>query len=93
MELASKGHNDVPSRADEPYRRAVHGIRGRIMATMAQLIGPNSVEGTWFKVHEPYKSPEDFTADLNVIDASLRVANDQLIADERLARNLAAAAR
>ena len=92
VELASKGHNDVPSRADEPYRRAVHGIRGRIMATMAQLIGPNSVEGTWFKVHEPYKSPEDFTADLNVIDASLRVANDQLIADDRLARIRAAAA-
>lgn len=82
--LASKGHNDVPSRVDEPYRRAVHGLRGRMMSTMATLVSEDAVEGTWFKVHEPYATPEEFAADLEIIDASLRHSHDDIIADDRL---------
>lgn len=83
--LAEAGQNDVPSRVDEPYRRAVHGIRGRILATTAKLIGEDSVEGIWFKTFTPYTRPEEFHADLSVIDASLRQSHDDLIADDRLA--------
>lgn len=83
--LADQGHNDIPSRVDEPYRRAVHGIRGRMMATLATLIGGSAVEGTWFKAHEPYTHPDQVLADLDIIDRSLRTGHDDLIADDRLA--------
>lgn len=84
LELADAGHNDVPSRVDEPYRRAVHGVRGRILATTAELIGEDAVEGVWFKVFAPYASPEEFLNDALTIDHSLRESNDSLIADDRL---------
>ncbi|MEZ2121261.1 MULTISPECIES: phosphoenolpyruvate carboxylase [unclassified Corynebacterium] len=84
--LADRGHNDIPSRVDEPYRRAVHGIRGRIAATQAKLIGADSIEGTWYQVHAPYENPEEFAAELDVIDSALRDSYDGLIADDRLAR-------
>ncbi|OKX78454.1 phosphoenolpyruvate carboxylase [Corynebacterium glutamicum] len=84
LELADAGHNDVPSRVDEPYRRAVHGVRGRILATTAELIGEDAVEGVWFKVFAPYASPEEFLNDALTIDHSLRESNDTLIADDRL---------
>ncbi|EOA65570.1 phosphoenolpyruvate carboxylase [Corynebacterium glutamicum MT] len=84
LELADAGHNDVPSRVDEPYRRAVHGVRGRILATTAELIGEDAVEGVWFKVFTPYASPEEFLNDALTIDHSLRESNDVLIADDRL---------
>lgn len=83
--LASRGRNDVPSRVDEPYRRAIHGMRGRMLATIRTLIGPEEVEGTWHHEHEPYPSPEEFAADLAVLDESLRFSHDEIIADDRLA--------
>lgn len=92
VQLASKGHNDVPSRVDEPYRRAIHGMRGRMMSTVAKLINEDAVEGTWFKVHEPYTEPAEFAADLDIIDASLRNSNDDIIADDRLGTLRAAVA-
>lgn len=83
-ELADRGLNDVPSRVDEPYRRAIHGIRGRLMSTIAQKIGDSSVVGEWYKEHDPYESPEQFLADLDIVDASLRNSHDELLADDRL---------
>ena len=84
LALADAGHNDVPSRVDEPYRRAVHGVRGRILATTAELVGEDAVEGVWFKVFDAYTSPDEFLHDVRTIDASLRGSNDALIADDRL---------
>jgi phosphoenolpyruvate carboxylase len=92
VELAGRGHNDVASRVDEPYRRAVHGIRGRILATTAALIGEDAVEGVWHRVHQPYTSPAEFDADLKTVDDSLRMANDAIIADDCLATIRAAVA-
>ncbi|WP_055178675.1 phosphoenolpyruvate carboxylase [Corynebacterium lowii] len=84
--LAELGYNDVPSRVDEPYRRAIHGIRGRMLATITHLIGPDVVEGKWHRAHQPYGSAEEFATDLAVVDASLRASRDDIIADDRLAR-------
>lgn len=84
-DLAARGRNDVPSREDESYRRAVHGMRGRMLATTATLIEPAAVEGTWHQEFEPYGSAEEFAADLAVIDESLRFSQDGIIADDRLA--------
>ncbi|AZA13636.1 phosphoenolpyruvate carboxylase [Corynebacterium choanae] len=90
--LAERGHNNVPSRVDEPYRRAVHGMRGRMIATQAALIGTDSVEGSWYAVHEPYPDAAAFAADLAVVERSLRSTHDDLIADDRLAKIQAAVA-
>ncbi|RNE49198.1 phosphoenolpyruvate carboxylase [Corynebacterium alimapuense] len=84
IELAGRGNNDVPSRVDEPYRRAIHGVRGRILATTAALLGEDFVEGAWHRNHEPYATPEEFDADLAIVDASLRASHDGIIADDRL---------
>ena len=85
-ELAEQGHNNIPARVDEPYRRAVHGIRGRIIATLAALIGDDAVEGTWYTNHAPYQTPDQVLADLAIIDESLRANHDHIIADDRLRR-------
>lgn len=91
-ELAGRGHNDVPSRVDEPYRRAVHGIRGRIAATAtARLSESVHPEIASLGPHEPYAHADDFLNDLHTVDASLRASSDDLIADHRLATVIAAA--
>lgn len=89
VSLASRGQNDVPNRADEPYRRAIHGIRGRVAATAISLFGHSVVEGDW-SGFEPYSCAEDLLSDLSVVDTSLRASHDDLIADHRL-RDLIAA--
>ena len=83
VNLASHGHNDIPSRVDEPYRKAVHGIRGRVAATALHLLGNGAVEGTWDE-YVPYESAEELRADLTVVEKSLRQSNDDIIADHRL---------
>lgn len=85
VKLAAKGHNDIPGRVDEPYRRAIHGVRGRILATIASRIDPDEVEGDWYEQHEPYANPDEFAADLDIVDASLRKSHDDIIANHRLA--------
>lgn len=87
--LAKRGHNDIPNRVDEPYRRAVHGIRGRINATAKHLLGDSPVEGDW-SAHAPYADTAELLGDLRTIDASLRASQDDLIADHRLADIIAA---
>ena len=44
-ELADRGRNDVPSRVDEPFRRALHGMRGRVAATAKHTLGEPVVSG------------------------------------------------
>ena len=73
------------ARADEPYRRAVRLIRGRLTATAADILD-------WQPQHEldlglpPYSAPAELRADLDVVDASLREHGAALLADDRLTR-------
>ncbi|WP_041631400.1 phosphoenolpyruvate carboxylase [Corynebacterium terpenotabidum] len=85
LDLAARGNNDVPSRADEPYRQAVHGIRGRLAATAVATLGASSVVPGIADGHTPYPDAASALADLAVIDTSLRASSDGLIADHRLA--------
>ena len=80
QELAEHGNNDVPSRVDEPYRRAIHGVLGRMIATRASIAGNNNGE------FAPYSTPTEFRAELDIIDRSLRQFNNAIIADDRLLR-------
>ncbi|MDN6099336.1 phosphoenolpyruvate carboxylase [Corynebacterium flavescens] len=79
LTLAEASENDAKSRVDEPYRRAVFGIRHRVEAKLAVLEdkAPES---------EPYGEPAQLRYDLDIIDRSLRQHNDAVIADDRLAR-------
>lgn len=85
LDLAARGRDDSPARSEEPYRRAVHGIRGRLAATAAATVGEAAVVPGLAEGHQPYPDADTALADLAVIDRSLRSSHDGLIADHRLA--------
>ncbi|BDH57919.1 phosphoenolpyruvate carboxylase [Tsukamurella sp. PLM1] len=85
--LALAAWDDSPKRADEPYRRALHGIRGRLSATADALLDGPLDEPLADRVDigaQRYGAPSELLADLGVVDASLRAGGDGLIADDRL---------
>ncbi|WP_067813255.1 phosphoenolpyruvate carboxylase [Nocardia inohanensis] len=82
--LADAGFDDSPQRADEPYRRAIRGIRARLSASARQSLG-ETLPGGIDVAAEPYAGPEEFLADLNIVDASMRASGDGLLADDQLA--------
>ena len=73
------------ARADEPYRRAIRVVRGRLTAT-AYAVLDRMPEHDLDLGLQPYTSPAQMQADLDVIDASLRAHGGALLADDRLAR-------
>ena len=75
LALADKSGDSAPTRADEPYRRALSGIYARLAATHIKLIGdqpprPASLPG------EPYAAPEELRADLAIIASALSSDGD-----------------
>jgi phosphoenolpyruvate carboxylase len=74
-----------PARADEPYRRALRVIHGRLTATAQQILD-RQPEYELDLGLEPYATPTELLADLDVVDASLRANGSGLLADDRLAR-------
>jgi phosphoenolpyruvate carboxylase len=76
---------DEPARGDEPYRRALRVIHGRLTATAAQILDqePDNLLDLDLP---PYETPGELLADLNTVDASLRANGSALLADNRLAR-------
>lgn len=74
-----------PARADEPYRRALRVIHGRLTATATAILD-RQPEYQLDLGMERYETPEQFLADLDVVDASLRANGSALLADDRLAR-------
>ena len=76
---------DEPARGDEPYRRALRVIHGRLTATAAQILDqePDNLLDLGLA---PYSTPGEMLADLNTVDASLRANGSTLLAEDRLAR-------
>ena len=74
-----------PARADEPYRRALRVIHGRLTATAAQILD-RQPEHQLDLGMERYETPGELLADLDVVDASLRANGSAVLADDRLAR-------
>jgi phosphoenolpyruvate carboxylase len=73
--LAEKSGDTAPSRADEPYRRAMSGIYARLAATHIKLIGnqpprPSGLAG------EPYTGPDELRADLVTVASGLASDGD-----------------
>ena len=83
--LASTSGDDSAFRADEPYRRAIRGIRGRLSATALTVLGELPAHGS-DDGHEAYTDPAQLQRDLGIIDTSLRRFGDETIADDRLDR-------
>ena len=83
LELA--GPCDEPARADEPYRRALRVVHGRLSATAREILDrqPQHLIDLGLQA---YRSSDELLADLDVIDASLRDHGSALLADDRLAR-------
>jgi phosphoenolpyruvate carboxylase len=73
------------ARGDEPYRRALRVIHGRLTATAAQILDqePDNLLDLDLP---PYETPGEMLADLNTVDASLRANGSTLLANDRLAR-------
>jgi phosphoenolpyruvate carboxylase len=74
-----------PARSDEPYRRALRVIHGRLTATATAILD-RQPEYQLDIGMDRYLAPEEFEADLAVVDASLRANGSALLADDRLAR-------
>ncbi|CAN5448155.1 phosphoenolpyruvate carboxylase [soil metagenome] len=74
-----------PARSDEPYRRALRVIHARLTATAASILD-RQPEYQLDLGMDRYLTPEEFEAELNTVDASLRHNGSALLADDRLAR-------
>jgi phosphoenolpyruvate carboxylase len=81
--LADRCHE--PARADEPYRRALRVIHGRLTATAAEILDSQPEHELELGL-ERYLTPTDLLADLDVVDRSLRANGSAVLADDRLAR-------
>ncbi|WP_102141019.1 phosphoenolpyruvate carboxylase [Mycobacterium hubeiense] len=82
-ELADACHE--PARADEPYRRALRVIHGRLTATAAEILDRQPEHELDLGLQR-YQTADELLADLDVIDQSLRGHGSAVLADDRLAR-------
>jgi len=90
LALADASGDDAPSRADEPYRRALSGIHARLAATHRRLTGreaprPGRLKG------EPYPDPSAFRADLRALARGLAAGGGALSSGGALGRLIRAA--
>jgi phosphoenolpyruvate carboxylase len=81
--LADKCHE--PARADEPYRRALRVVHGRLTTTAAEILDSQPEHELDLGL-ERYLTPAELLADLDVVDQSLRSNGSAVLADDRLAR-------
>src|SRR6478735_183112 len=64
--LADASNDTSPFRADEPYRRALRGVHGRLAATAERLLGEALVQPL-IASSQPYASPASLLDDLAVV--------------------------
>ncbi|MCE5292251.1 MAG: phosphoenolpyruvate carboxylase [Nocardiaceae bacterium] len=83
QELADKSGDESAGRADEPYRRALRGIRARITATALKLLD-QAPRAALDLGRQPYATAGELLKDLDIVDASLRGHGDAILADDRL---------
>ena len=81
--LADAAHDPSPHRADEPYRRALTGVYGRLAATY-EARGGTPPPRRAVVAAEPYPGPDAFEADLKIMRDSLMAYNGEVFADDRL---------
>jgi phosphoenolpyruvate carboxylase len=70
--LADRGSDRSPQRASEPYRRALVGIYARTAATLTAITGEAPPQEPMI-AGEPYASPAELKADLEIVWQSLLI--------------------
>jgi phosphoenolpyruvate carboxylase len=83
--LADRSPDRSPHRADEPYRRAIAGLYARLSATAERLVG-HRLGRPPLGAAEPYPDPDAFSADLDLLHASLCAHGSADVAGGRLRR-------
>ncbi|BBY91536.1 phosphoenolpyruvate carboxylase [Mycobacterium gallinarum] len=81
--LADQCHE--PARLDEPYRRALRVIHARLTSTAFEILGRQPEHELDLGL-DPYETPAELLADLDIVDESLRMNGSAVLADDRLAR-------
>ena len=76
---------DEPARTDEPYRRALRVIHGRLTATASEILDQQPEHELDLGLQR-YATPRELLADLDIVDASLRANGSAVLADDRLGR-------
>ncbi len=77
--LADASGDDSPFRADEPYRRALRGMQGRLGASARRALGavPAPLLG---RERDPYNDVHELLADLNIVAMSLASHGAEMVA-------------
>jgi phosphoenolpyruvate carboxylase len=70
LALAEASGDAAPSRADEPFRRAISGIYARLCATFLQVTGKTPPQPSAL-VGESYADPTEFRSDLRTLARAL----------------------
>jgi phosphoenolpyruvate carboxylase len=83
LALAARSPDHDQHRQDEPYRRALIGMYARLAATLHELTGTEALRHA-IAPQDPYLSPEELLADLDVIADSLRSHHAQALIAPRL---------
>jgi phosphoenolpyruvate carboxylase len=69
--LADAAHDSSPHRSDEPYRRAIARILGRVTETSRQILEETGPLPADVLPAPAYEAPAEFLADLEIISTSL----------------------
>jgi phosphoenolpyruvate carboxylase len=83
LALAERSPDRNAHREDEPYRRALIGMYARLAATLHALTGTEALRHA-VAPQNPYLSPDELLADLQVIEASLRSHHAEALIGPRL---------
>jgi len=83
LELAQRSGDASPYRREEPYRRALSGIYGRLAATAAALVGLHAAPPPVAAL-PPYASAAELAADLDVLARGLDEQGAGLLGRGRL---------
>jgi len=89
LALAEKSPDKSPHRESEPYRRAISGLYARLAATSVKF-GSSAPSRHPIGKAEPYRSPAELLADLEIIRVSLAENKSAALTQGRL-RNLSRA--
>ena len=87
--LAGASDDDSPHRSDEPYRRALTEIYARLAQTHQTLTGMPAPRPARFAA-TAYSGPDEFRAELAILQASLIASHGEAFADDNLARLITA---
>jgi len=82
--LAERSPDTNVHREDEPYRRALIGLYARLAATLHNLTGTEALRHA-VAPQDAYTDPAQFSADLQVIERSLKSHHAQALIAPRLA--------